>query len=61
MSYNTAWRRWKRGEIAGYQLPSGTVIVQTPNQDNRPATNMVVYARISSSENKKNLETQAER
>jgi hypothetical protein len=25
--YDTAWRMWQRGEIAGYQLPSGTIIV----------------------------------
>ena len=29
--YNTAWRMWKRGQIAGYQLPTGTVIINPPN------------------------------
>ena len=60
--YDTAWRMWQRGEIVGYQLPSGTIIVETP----APATparvqKVAVYARISSAENRKNLEGQAER
>src|SRR6266849_4822932 len=46
ISYNTAWRMWKRGQLRGYQLPTGTV---------------AVYARVSSSENRNNLDTQAER
>ncbi|TRT72839.1 MAG: IS607 family transposase, partial [Microcystis sp. M_QC_C_20170808_M3Col] len=24
MSYRTAWRWWKQGNLTGYQLPSGT-------------------------------------
>ena len=52
---------WKRGEVAGYQLPSGTVIVKQPEQDNRVTRKVAIYARVSASENKKNWETQAER
>ncbi|RPH88009.1 MAG: IS607 family transposase, partial [Chroococcales cyanobacterium metabat2.561] len=25
MSYRTAWRWWKQGNLTGYQLPSGTI------------------------------------
>ena len=63
VSYRTVWRYWENKEIPGaYQLPSGTIIV--PEQlDKEQVQNFsaVVYARVSSSENKKNLESQAER
>lgn len=44
-----------------YQLPTGTVIVEPPEQRVMPPRTVAVYARVSNSENKKNLETQAER
>jgi predicted site-specific integrase-resolvase len=65
LHYNTAWRMWKRGQIPSYQLPTGTVIIDLPEQ--RPLASLpkqpyvAVYARVSSSENKKNLDMQAER
>ena len=55
---------FRRGQIAGYQLPTGTVIIEAPvdNRGPRSAGHLVaVYARVSSSENKTNLDTQAER
>ena len=63
--YNTAYRMFKRGQIAGYQLPTGTVIIEEPVaqrviSEPRPPF-VAVYARVSSSENKQNLDTQAER
>jgi len=63
--YNTAYRMFKRGQIAGYQLPTGTVIIAEPVEQTgaRSVRQQVVavYARVSSSENKKNLDTQAQR
>lgn len=63
--YNTAYRMFKRGQIAGYQLPTGTVIIEEPVEQaeyRAPQSRFVaVYARVSSAENKKNLDTQAER
>ncbi len=61
ISYNTAWRLWKRGQIPGYQLPTGTVIIDPPELRSTPERTVAVYARVSSSENRKNLDTQAER
>jgi putative resolvase len=61
ISYNTAWRMWKKGELEAYQLPSGTVIVKQAEAAPNTAKKVVVYARVSSTENKANLETQAER
>lgn len=62
ISYSTAWRMWKRGEIAGYQLASGTVIVHQSSQEESGVPRKVaIYTRVSNSENKQNLDTQAER
>jgi putative resolvase len=62
ISYQTAWRMWQRGELPAHQLPSGTVIVDVPAapQAIRPQK-VAVYARVASAENRKNLESQAER
>jgi putative resolvase len=63
--YNTAYRMFRRGQIAGYQLPAGTVIIQEPvdkaGVHARPGHLVAVYARVSLSENKQNLDTQTER
>jgi putative resolvase len=62
ISYQTAWRMWQRGELPAHQLPSGTVIVEGPPtpQATRPRR-VAVYARVASAENRKNLDSQAER
>lgn len=58
VSYKTVWRRWKRGELDAYQLPSGTVIIRDIKRKNNK---VCIYARVSSAENKDNLESQADR
>jgi predicted site-specific integrase-resolvase len=60
VSYRTAWNWWKQGIIKGRQLPTGTILVDI---DNSEATTTIacIYARVSSSENKSNLDRQAER
>ncbi|MBD2294363.1 IS607 family transposase [Anabaena sphaerica FACHB-251] len=58
VSYKTAWRMWQRGELNATQLPTGTVIVKFNVPTNK---GVVIYARVSSSENKSNLESQAQR
>ena len=49
--YNTAYRLFKRGQIKGYQLPTGTVIIEEPVEKtvaSAPAGQQVaVYARVS--------------
>ncbi|SRR6266581_4646619 len=63
--YNTAWRMWKRGQIPGYLLPTGTVIIDPPEQQPRTTPSkqqiVAVSAHVSSSEKKENLDMQAER
>jgi putative resolvase len=61
ISYRTALRWFRAGAIAGYQAPSGTIIVQE-EKPIAPATSRVaIYARVSSTEQRANLERQAER
>jgi len=57
ISYQTAWKMWKRGELNASQLPSGTIIVNNSS----PISGVAIYSRVSSSENKTNLDAQAER
>lgn len=60
ISYRTAWRWFKQGKINGYQMPTGTIIIT--EEEKSPQTKTVaIYARVSSNENKKNLDTQAKR
>jgi predicted site-specific integrase-resolvase len=58
ISYRTAHRLWKAGELDAYQLPTGTVIVK---EQSNPLHKVAVYARVSSAEMKGNLDSQAER
>ena len=62
ISYTTAWRMWKKGELNAYQLPTGTIIIK---EDDKPLTKKIetvcIYARVSSSENKDNLKRQSQR
>ncbi|MGL6342253.1 MAG: IS607 family transposase [Waterburya sp.] len=57
ISYRTAWRMWKRGELKASQLPTGTIVVDTSVS----VSGVVIYVRVSSSENKSNLDSQADR
>lgn len=48
ISYQTAWRMWKRGELKATQLPTGTVIVDVQ----KTFEGVVIYTRVSSKEKK---------
>ena len=65
MSRITVWRKFKKGEIEGIQDPvTGTIRLKNIF-DNFTETNnknrVALYARVSSSENKDNLDKQLER
>ena len=60
ISYRTAWRWWKQGNLTGYQLPSGTIII-TDDNHSKPDLIACIYARVSSAEDKDNLDRQADR
>lgn len=59
LSYRRAWQLFKEGRISNARkLESGSIVVdETIIQENKIA----IYTRVSSSENKDNLEKQAER
>lgn len=61
VTYKTAWNWFNEGKIENaYKLPSGTIIVpETTNIDNKYG--VILYARTSSSQNKKILEEQVKR
>ncbi len=62
VTYRTAFRWWQHGDIKGYQLPSGTIVVTEGEERQESRTGQVViYARVSSHEHRANLERQAER
>jgi putative resolvase len=62
ISYRTALRWWQAGQIRGYQAPTGTIIVtEEPPEEAQVVTRVVIYARVSSSERRENLERQVQR
>ena len=52
--YKTAWRWYQDGKISGYQIPTGTIII---TEEDKPSS----IQKVSSHENRKNLDSQAER
>ena len=60
VSYKTAFRWWKAGKLDAYQLDTGTVIVREPVAPQSP-TNVALYARVSSADQKEDLERQMQR
>jgi len=63
LSYKTAWRMWKAGTLPlpAEQLATGTVIVQSPNIDTKVVTGVALYARVSSADQKNDLDRQLAR
>lgn len=65
LTYRTAYNHFKAGLIENaYQLPSGTVIIKdvAENVNSLPKElKVATYARVSTSENKSNMETQSDR
>ncbi|GET41063.1 IS607 family transposase [Microseira wollei] len=61
VSYKTAHRWWKAGQLKGYQIPAtGTIIIESDEPvEQEPMA--LIYARVSSAEAKSNLERQAQR
>jgi predicted site-specific integrase-resolvase len=52
---------WKRGQLEGERLPTGTIIIFDEDKKRQDEKKVAIYARVSSSENKSNLNTQAQR
>ena len=59
--YETAWRWFRDGKIKGRQI-GRTIIVEGEKEEvHSTSQKIAIYARVSSTENKPNLESQAER
>ena len=58
ISYKTAWRWWKAGQlpVPVEQMPSGTIVIRDIARTEE--TVAALYARVSSSDQKNNLEAQ---
>ena len=64
VSYRTAFRWFKSGKIQGRQMDTGTILITEPigepQTPERPVK-VAIYTRVSATENKDNLEGQANR
>lgn len=60
VTYKTAFRWWKAGKLDAYQLETGTIIVRDPVSPS-PTTVVALYARVSASDQKDDLERQIQR
>jgi putative resolvase len=63
VTYRTAFRWWQNGQIKGYQLPSGTIVITEGEEqfESRADGLTAIYTRVSSREHRANLERQAQR
>ena len=62
ISYKTAWRWFKAGKLPGFQMDTGTIIVDGPTLAKvKTPPKVAIYTRVSSTENKGNLDGQAQR
>ena len=61
VTYRTAWTYFSSGMLQGKQLPTGTILVSIEDDTSTTTDKTVIYARVSSSENKNNVDSQAER
>jgi len=60
--YETAWRWFRDGKIKGRRIGAHTILVEEEAEKKTPLPPRVaIYARVSSAENKSNLDSQAER
>jgi len=62
--YRTAFNHWQKGILDGKQLPTGTILIESDDYDEIKKDGdlkVVTYARVSSSENKNNLNAQSDR
>lgn len=61
--YETAWRWFRDGKIQGRRVGAHTILIDEPTTVSVPSSkaHTVVYTRVSSAENKTNLDSQAER
>lgn len=61
VQYRTVWNWVKAGKVKSERTETGGVIIIDDGDNAKSETLIAIYCRVSSSENKTNLDTQAER
>ena len=63
ISYRTAWRWFKNNElpVKATQTCTGTILIETPHRQENTTLEVAIYARVSSNDQKKDLERQIAR
>lgn len=61
ITYRTAYRHWEEGKIKGKKTHTGSILIEDCDVEVEYEPLVATYARVSSSENKSNLESQSER
>lgn len=64
VSYRTAWRWYKSGQLKGHQVETGTILITEPLPKTVVPIGVqkgAIYARVSAAENQDTLEGQAKR
>jgi len=61
ISYRTVWNMVKSNKLAYEKLPTGTILILDSENKSNSDIRVALYARVSSSENKVNLDKQLER
>jgi predicted site-specific integrase-resolvase len=61
LSYKTVWRMVKANKLSYEKLPSGTILINEDDKKDNKDIEVALYSRVSSSENKENLNKQLER
>jgi putative resolvase len=61
ISYKTAWRWYKAGTLDAYQTPTGMIVVRDPQIERIGTGRIALYARVSSADQKSDLERQVQR
>src|SRR5215469_3547557 len=61
VTYKTAWRWWKQGQLDASQTPTGTVIVREPVLPAPPPGRVARYARVSSADQPADRDRQRQR
>src|SRR5260370_35466381 len=61
ITYKTAWRWYKAGTLDAYQTPTGMVVVRDPQAEKPVTGRIALYARVSSADQKGDLERQVQR
>ena len=61
VSYRTVWNMVKSNKLQYEKLPTGTILILDPENKSNSDIRVSLYARVSSSENKVNLDKQLER